>query len=164
MESSVIRQIHRLRQMTVGELRVEWEKLYGQATRSRNRDYLWRRLAWRLQELEHGGLSDCAKARIEELATDAFTRARTPSQPADAASEPVPATTQTSSRRDPRLPTPGTILLKEYHGKQIRVLATQDGFEWDGRHFRSLSAVARAVTGQKWNGRLFFGLTQRKRS
>ncbi len=164
MESSVIQQIHRLRQMTVGELRIEWEKLHGEPTRSRNRDYLWRRLAWRVQELEHGGLSDHTKARIDELAPDAFTPARTPSQPTHMASEPVPATTQTSSRRDPRLPSPGTILLREYHGKQIRVLATEDGFEYDRRHFRSLSAVARAVTGQKWNGRLFFGLTKRKRS
>ena len=163
MESSVIRKIHRLRPMTVGELRIEWEKLYGQASRSRNRDFLFRRLAWRVQELQHGGLSDHTKARIDELGPDAFTRARTSSVAAHATSEPVPATTQTSSRRDPRLPSPGTVLLKEYRGNSIRVLATQDGYEWDGHHFQSLSAVARAITGAKWNGRLFFGLTKRKR-
>ena len=62
-----------------------------------------------------------------------------------------------------RLPTPGTVLTRRYHGHEIRVVTLDDGFEWEGRHFRSLSAVASAVTGAKWNGLLFFGLTQRKR-
>ena len=163
MESSVIRQIHRLRQMTVGELRIEWEKLYGQASRSRNRDFLFRRLAWRVQELEHGGLSDHAKQRIDELAPDIFARARARQEAIPAAVD-APQSQAQPACRDPRLPSPGTVLVKEYRGNSIRVLATQDGFEYDGRHFRSLSAVARAVTGQKWNGRLFFGLTKRKRS
>ena len=64
MDNTVIRRIHALRQMTVAELRVEWERLYGEPTSSRNRDYLFRRLAWRVQEIAHGGLSDAAKARI----------------------------------------------------------------------------------------------------
>jgi hypothetical protein len=54
-------------------------------------------------------------------------------------------------------------LTRQYHGREIRVLTLDDGFEWDGQHFRSLSAVARAITGAKWNGRLFFNLTTRKR-
>ena len=61
METSVIRRIHRLRQMTVGELRIEWLKLYGEPSRNRNRDYLWRRLAWHVQEIAHGGLSNRAQ-------------------------------------------------------------------------------------------------------
>ena len=61
------------------------------------------------------------------------------------------------------MPSPGTVLSREYHGREIRVVTLPDGFEWDGQHYGSLSAVARAVTGSKWNGRLFFGLTTRKR-
>ena len=68
-----------------------------------------------------------------------------------------------SSHRDPRLPSPGTIIVKQYRGNEIRVLVLDDGFEWEAQHYRSLSAVARAVTGQRWNGLLFFGLTERKR-
>ena len=165
MEKSMLGEINRLRQMTVAELREEWERLYGEPTRSRNRDYLWRRLAWRVQELAHSGLSDHAKARIEELATEGFQRTRTPSVAAldadrDAQAKREPKVTRI---RDARRPTPGTILSRPYHGREIRVVALEDGFEWEGRRFGSLSAVAKAVTGQKWNGWLFFGLTQRKR-
>ena len=115
------------------------------------------------QELAHGGLSDRAKARIDELAEDGFTRARTPvsAVPADVL---TPAgRPRRRPARDPRLPVPGTVLSRQHHGQEIRVLVLDDGFEWDGRRFGSLSAVARAVTGQKWNGWLFFGLTKRKR-
>ena len=159
METSVTRQIHRLRQLTVGELQIEWQKLYGQPTRSRNRACLWKRLAWRLQELQFGGLSDRSRQRIEALAPDGFVRARTPNVAAPVGNPAKPAV----PHRDLRLPSPGTVLTRPYHGNAIRVLALDDGFEWDGLHYRSLSAVARAVTGQRWNGLLFFGLTERKR-
>ena len=161
MEKTVITEIARLRCLSVAELRDEWFRLYGEPTRSRNRDYLWKRLAWRVQELQYGGLGDRAKARIEELAPDGFVRARTPAQVIPVP-DPAPET-KPRPRRDPRLPSPGTVLTRQYHGHEIRVLTLDDGFEWDGRQFGSLSAVARAVTGQKWNGWLFFGLTKRSR-
>ena len=163
MENSVIRRIHALRQMTVAELRCEWERLCGEPTRSKNKDYLFRRLAWRVQEIAHGGLSDAAKDRIAELATGTVTRVRTPRGALDAAvaaNQPNPAPIP---KRDPRLPAPGTALTRQYHGREIRVLTLDDGFEYDGNHYGSLSAVARAITGARWNGKLFFGLTQRKR-
>ncbi len=163
-ETSVIRQIHRLREMTVGELRVEWMKFYGEPTRSRNRDYLWRRLTWRVQELAHGGLSDAAKTRIDELAPESFTRSKTPQNGNGAAPAADQQPHQHRGHRDPRLPSPGTVLTRQYKGHEIRVVVLDDGFEWEGRRYGSLSAVARAVTGQKWNGWLFFGLTKRKRS
>jgi len=65
--------------------------------------------------------------------------------------------------RDPRLPKPGSTLSRQYRGHEIRVLVLEDGFEYDGRHYASLSALAREVTGQRWNGLLFFGLTKRDR-
>ncbi len=160
MADNVLRRIHALRQMSVAELRREWERLYGEPTRSRNRDYLWRRLAFRAQELANGGLSDRAKARINDLAPNQFTR--TPREALDAAvAANVPETSK--SKRDPRLPAPGSVLTRQYHGREIRVLTLDDGFEWNRQHFSSLSAVARTITGAKWNGRLFFNLTTRKR-
>ena len=162
MERSMLSEINRLRQMTVAELQAEWLRLYGEPSRSRNRDFLWRRLAWRVQELAHGGLSDRARARIDELAPDTFVRARVP---ATAPQMPASATESRQRRpvRDLRLPTPGSVITKQWRGREIEVVVRDDGFEWDGQLFTSLSAVARAVTGARWNGHLFFGLTARKR-
>ena len=64
--------------------------------------------------------------------------------------------------RDRRIPKPGVVLSRRYHGQEIRVTVVEDGFEWNGRRFKSLSALAREVTGQRWNGLLFFGLTKGK--
>jgi hypothetical protein len=152
--------------MTVAELRQEWETLYGEECRSRNRDYLFRRLAWRVQEIAHGGLSNAAKARIDELATDTCTRYQTPREALDAATAVnVKTTTMTPprSKRDPRLPSPGTVIVKNYKCRELRLVVHEDHFELDGRSFLSLSEAARHVTGSRWNGRLFWGLTQRRR-
>src|SRR5215470_13984487 len=103
--------------MPVAELRLEWRRLYGEETRSRNRDYLWKRLAWRVQELAYGGLDEATKQRLAELAPEGFVRARRPSgfDPDKLISTPAP-------RRDDRLPTPGTVLTRQWHGAEIRVL------------------------------------------
>ena len=154
---SVLVEIQRLRAMTVGELRDRWRELYSDDARSRNKDFLFRRLAWRLQELAYGGLSDRAKARAAELAGNAPLRIRPPRGFEPTALAPPPP------KRDPRLPKVGTVLVRDYRGEEIRVAVRDDGFEWNGRTFDSLTAVARAITGQHWNGRLFFGLTTRSR-
>ncbi len=167
METTLLRELHRIQRLSVGELQVEWSRLHnGDACRSRNRTYLVKRLCWRVQELRHGGLSDRARARIDELAPDLFVRAKTPREALDAATvanQPKPADPVSGPKRDPRLPAPGSVLTRQYHGREIRVVTLDDGFEWNGQHFSSLSAVARAITGAKWNGRLFFNLTTRKR-
>jgi hypothetical protein len=161
-DRTVLAQIARLKRMPVAELRLEWRRLYGEETRSRNRDYLWKRLAWRVQELAYGGLDEATKQRLEELAPETYVRARRPNgfdpDRALAPAQPPPA-----SKRDARLPTPGTVLTRSWHGNEIRVLVREDGYEHDGTMYGSLSALARAVTGQRWNGKLFFGLTTRKR-
>jgi len=163
MEKTVLGRIDRLRRMTVGELQAEWLRLYGEPTRSRNKTYLFRRLAWRVQELAHAGLSDAATTRIAELAVDTLTRARTPRAALDAARAVTPTTTSSQSKRDPRLPSPGTVIVKQYKGRELRLVVHEDHFELDGQSYRSLSEAARAVTGSRWNGRLFWGLTQRRR-
>jgi len=165
MQASVTAQIQALRQMKVAELRVRWRELYGEDTRSCNRDYLWRRLAWRVQELAFGGLSERAKARLAELAEHVDLRFRPPrgwKDAIEAATAPRPAL-ETGPVRDSRLPKPGTVLSHPYRGHDIRVTVLDKGFEWQGRPYRSLSAIAREVTGQRWNGLLFFGLTRRER-
>lgn len=165
MKGTVTSQIAALRQMSVGELRDEWFRLNGEPTRSRNRDFLYRRLAWRLQELQQGGLSDRAKHRLAELGEQEFVRARPPATTPTLAHG-AASTEERSERRptrDPRLPTPGTVISRTYKGRELRLVVRGDGFELDGQMHGSLSEAARAVTGQHWNGRLFWGLTQRKR-
>jgi hypothetical protein len=163
MNASIPQQIARFQAMTVGELRIEWERLYGETTRSRNRVYLWKRLAWRIQELEYGGLTEACKARILELAPATFTRSQLPPgfKPESMV---VPTSPGATTRRDQRLPAPGSTIVRKYKGGDVRVLVLDDGFEWDGRRFDSLSEAAFAVTASKWNGWLFFGLTGRKRA
>ena len=68
-----------------------------------------------------------------------------------------------TTRRDPRLPAPGSTIVREYRGQTLRLNVLDDGFELDGVHYGSLSEAARVVTGQRWNGPLFWGLRDRKR-
>ena len=164
-QASVTAQIQALRGMKVADLRLKWRELFGEDSRSNNRDFLWRRLAWRVQELAYGGLSERAKARLAELAKEVDLRFLPPrgwKDALEAASAARPAI-EPGPIRDPRLPKPGTMLSRPYRGHDIRVTILDKGFEWQGRPYRSLSAVAREVTGQRWNGLLFFGLTKRDR-
>ena len=163
VEKSMLAEINRLRKMSVAQLRDEWFRLYGEPTNSRNRDYLWRRLAWRVQELAHRGLGDCARARIAELVPDAFIRARTPREFQPPVETPAAATTATRTPRDSRLPSPGTVISRQWHGRELRLVVVEDGYELDGQHFDSLSEAARHVTGAHWNGKLFWAIVQRKR-
>jgi hypothetical protein len=163
VSDSIIKEIQALQRMTVGQLRVEWERLYGEPTRSRNRTYLWRRLAWRIQEIEYGGLRDETRQRMFEAAPATFVRSQIPvgfQLQENGASAPPGAV---APRRDPRLPSPGSTIVREYRGQTLRLLVLADGFELDGVHHNSLSEAARVVTGQRWNGPLFWGLTKRTR-
>lgn len=162
-DASILKEIRRLRGMSVGELRLRWRELYGADTRSRNREFLFRRLAWRVQELALGGLSERARARIEELAPDRFERVRPPAHAIPDMGE-SELRAESRPRRDPRLPVPGSIISKAYKGRELRVTVREGGYEFDGGMFPSLTAIAKAVTWSKnINGRLFFGLTGRRR-
>ncbi len=160
---SITAQILALQRMKVSDLRAEWRRLYGEDTQSCNRQYLWRRLAWRVQELAYGGLSERAKARIAELNRDGDLRFLPPrGWDPDAIVAPAPTSGQGARPiRDPRLPDPGAVITRHYRGQEIRVSVFEKGFEYQRRPYKSLSAVAKSVTGQKWNGWLFFGLTRR---
>lgn len=150
---ALIQRLAEIQSLSTGQLRAEFERLSGRPTGSWNRDWLRRKVSWLVQE----------RARRESDAVDAPTlvqevRDQPRSPRLDAPIQMLP-----SPVRDPRLPKPGTVLVRDYRGLRLMVTVLERGFEWNGTPYGSLSAVARAVTGQHWNGRLFFNLTQRRR-
>ena len=160
MRPETARAVECLQGMTVRELREEYARVFDEASRSNNKQHLWRRIAWRLQELDEGGLSERALRRARELANDADLRIRPPK----GAWEPFNGRTQIRNAafsHDPRLPMPGTILAREYHGQTHQVTVLAGGFEYEGESYRSLTAVAKAIIGTHWNGYHFFGLGKR---
>jgi hypothetical protein len=152
MAESIATQVTRLQSMTVGELRDRYAEVFGEQPRSRNKDYLWKRVAFRIQELTEGGISERARRRAEQLARDADLRVRAPEGAAGAPSAPP------AMPRDPRLPPAGSTLKRLFNGKEHLVRVLDSGFEYEGRTFESLSAVARTIAGTRWNGFLFFNL------
>ena len=163
MSETIVSQINALRRMTVGELREKYREVYGEDTRSGNKDWLWKRIAWRIQELAHGGLSERAKRRAAELANEADIRMRVPKGAFDG----VPGTVRKeksgksirTAGRDRRVPIPGTTLSREYKGVVHTVKVLDLGFEYEGRRYKSLSAIAKEITGAHWNGYLFFNIS-----
>jgi hypothetical protein len=147
-----------LRRMTVTQLRERYAEVFGEAARSFNKQHLVKRVAWRLQALREGDLSERARHRARELANDADLRIRPPATPGDAGDNGGTATSAFRVEADDRLPMAGTLLTRRYKGRTIQVRVLERGFEFDGDVYRSLSAVAKAVTGSHWNGRLFFDM------
>jgi hypothetical protein len=146
-----------LRRLSAKELRQRFAELFGQPTHTGNKTWLIRRIAWRLQALAEGDLSERARRRAAELANDADLRIGPPPAPratSRAVSSALPTTT--GAERDSRLPPPGTVLTRPYKGQVLQVLVRSDGFEFDGRLFPSLSAAAKAITGAHCSGFLFF--------
>ena len=139
--------------MTGAELAEKYLALFGQTARSRNKDFLRKRLAWRIQELAEGGLSERALARIEELGADALALWRRPARGVAASPTRPPGE---RAARDPRLPSTGTVLTRVHGTTEHRVTVLDDGFEYRGERYRSLSKIARLITGTPWNGYLFF--------
>lgn len=152
---SVAAQLAELESMSTGQLQEKWGEVFGEAPRSRNKAYLQKRLAYRLQEIAEGGLSAQCLARIDELSEKAPIRRRGRSAGSMPAKSPE---LKEVPERDPRLPPIGVELVKNHKGEEHRVLCRADGFEWQGTVYKSLSKVAKAITGTSWNGYLFFGL------
>jgi hypothetical protein len=162
MKPHIAKEVRALQRLTVGELRAKYREAFGEESRSGNRTFLWRRIAWRLQELDEGGLSERAVRRARELACDADLRIRPP-KGAFANLNGQTITRQLSAPHDWRLPMPGTILTREYRGETHQVTVLPNGFEYDGEVYRSLTAIAKAITHTHWNGPAFFGLREGKR-
>lgn len=141
---NVLRRLARLQEMPTAELKNEWRQLFGSEGPPFSRTYLQSRLAHRIQELAYGGIARGTVARLEamgEKLDGGNVRVR-------------------RLRADDR-PIAGTRLLREYQGIEHVVAVLAHGFEFEGRPYRSLSAIARHVTGTRWNGWSFFGLRGR---
>lgn len=158
MGLNVGQMVTELRRMTVAELRRRYAEVCGEGTRSNHKDYLVRRIAWRAQANAEGGLPERARRRALEIANDADLRTRAPGPPRPIRSDPAASTHRLEVPADARLPMPGALLVREYRGRTIRVRVLPKGFDYDGTIYRSLSAIAKAVTGAHWNGYLFFGI------
>ena len=165
MEHSIQEQIEELGRMTVNQLRDKYREVFGEESRSNHKQYLFRRIAWRIQALAEGGLSDRARRRALEIANDADLRLRAPkrtnSQDAKLNSY-LSVSMRVPRALDPRLPPPGAWLEREFKGQRVAVKVRVDGFEFQGKIYRSLTAIALEVTGTHWNGYAFFGLPSPK--
>jgi hypothetical protein len=137
----VLKQVAALPGMSTQNLKKMWKDLFNADPPPYNKQFLVKRLAYRLQELAYGGLTETSEKRLQNLADGENQAIGTPTK-----------------RATGNHPIPGTRLLREWKGVEHCVTALADGFEHQGQHFRSLSAVARAITGTRWNGRVFFGL------
>jgi hypothetical protein len=159
MKLNVGREVAALQRMTVRELRTRYADAFGEETRAGNKAWLVKRIVWRLQSLAEGDLSERARQRAAELANDADVRMLPPkAKPAMAAPAGRTKTATLAVNGDDRLPLAGTVLTRVYKGQTIQVKVLPKGFEFEGEVFKSLSAVAKAITGQHCSGYYFFRL------
>ena len=139
--ADVLGRVASLKVASTADLKQQWRELFGKEPPPFNKAYLQSRLAYRIQELAYGGLKPETRARLEALGEQldggnvVLRRIRADSRPLA-----------------------GTRLLREWKGVEHAVTVLADGFEWEGRPYQSLSAIARAITGTRWNGWTFFGL------
>jgi hypothetical protein len=155
---NITKEVAAMQRMTTGELVEKYAEVFGESTRSRHRQYLIKRIAWRMQANAEGDLSERARRRAMELANDADIRTTPPRErkpDPDAEGRTKTAKTGVCPRTDLL---PGTNLTRKYKGRTIRAKVLQDGFECEGERYKSLTAVARAITGKHWNGYHFFNL------
>src|ERR1700679_479025 len=162
MDASVFTEIEELHRMKAGALRIRYREVFGEESRSSNKQFLFRRIAWRLQANAEGDLSERARRRIVDIADDRDLRVRAPKDFVACAEPGSPLIDRTVPPKDYRLPGPGTLITRRLGDRQIVVKVLTDGFEYESRRYRSLSAIAREVTGTRWNGLLFFGLAERR--
>jgi hypothetical protein len=164
MAHTVVAAIEQLRTLNVIALQKKYQQIFGDESRSSNKQYLFRRIAWRLQANAEGGLSERACHRALQIADEADLRTRAPKGflSAQVSASATSTVDHPHAQRDARLPASGSLLTRRLNDRQIVVKVLAEGFEFESRHYRSLSAIAREVTGTRWNGLLFFGLAERR--
>jgi hypothetical protein len=156
MAETNLTQIMELKEKSLSELQTKHQELFpDQPTPSSNKVYLWRKIAYRLQELEYGGISAEAQNKIQQLIQQFDPINNKTLRPDDTMKE-RPRRTKLS--RDKRLPIPGTVIIKEYKGVKLEVKILESGFEFRNKIYKSLTAIAKEITGAHWNGYLFFNL------
>ncbi len=147
MSEMVLAQLAALKTTSTADLKAQWRKLFDSEPPPYNRRFLESRLAYRIQELAFGGLKPATAKKLEALGEQIDGRR--------------------SGKRKPRMdvkPIAGTRLVREWQGTVQTVTVLAEGYEWQGRPYQSLSAVARAITGTRWNGWIFFGLKNQQRA
>ena len=159
MQRNVATEVAALRRMTTGQLRHRYAEAFGETTNANNKAWLVKRIAWRLQALVEGDLSERARRRAAELANDADLRLSPPVASGPKLGAPVrPVADVLPLQGEHRIPPPGSILTRPYKGEVLQVRVLDHGFEFEGEVFGSLSAVARKITGGHCNGYAFFRL------
>ena len=142
----ILARLAALKSMSVNELKTEWQALFDAPAPNNSRTFLESRMAYRIQELTYGGPDKQTRRLLDLLADEVEGTLKRKAQIAD-----------------PRNPVVGTKLIREWDGVAHTVTVLKDGFDWGGQRYKSLSAVARAITGTRWNGYRFFGLREMKR-
>ena len=148
MTDTVLTQLAALKAAPIGALKQKWRDLFESEPPPYNRRFLEHRLAYRIQELTYGGLKPETVRRLRDLA-ETLDGGKTEAR---------------RRRADHDRPIAGTRLIREYQGVEHCVTVRHDGFEYQGLPYKSLSAIARAITGTRWNGRIFFGLKNQRAS
>ena len=146
-------EIDALRKLSTTQLANRYVELFGKPPRVKNREWLWKRCAWKLQEQRYGGLSAVAKQRLEVLVAEIELLAGENRRRVSGSLR---------VKRRVHKDWVGTVFTRTWHGRKIHVQVVEGGYEWDGVVYTSLSAVANAVSGSHWSGRRFFGLTKRR--
>jgi hypothetical protein len=141
MTDTIVAKISALKHKPTPDLRKMWKDLFETEAPRQNRKFLESRLAYRIQELEYGGLKPATIQRLEALGEELDG-----------------GKAEVRSRRTDDRPISGTRLIREYQGVEHCVTVLADGFDYQGRPYKSLSAIARAITGTRWNGWVFFGI------
>jgi len=141
MHDSALAQVAALPEKSTAELKQLWRELYDREPPPYNRPFLVKRLAYRIQELAFGGLSARAEAKLKALVAEEDRRVKG----------------KLPLRKSDR-PISGTRLIRAWQGVEHTATVLDDGFEYQGRKYKSLSAIARAITGTRWSGPLFWGL------
>jgi len=143
MKNTVLAQVAELSRMKMPQLKERWKALFDSEPPARNRAHMVKRLAYRIQELAYGGLPEDTTDQLRDIAEQHE---------------------QTSRRSRKDGPVVGTRLVREWKGERHEVTVTRDGYEYRGRPFKSLSAIARTITGTRWNGPLFFGIRKQEQA
>ena len=145
-DASVIARLAAMQAMSMNDLKDMWANLFSTSAPNNSRAFLEVRIANRIQELTYGGLSREACRTLDMLADEVEGKV-----------------VRKSMADDARNPMPGTKLLREWNGVEHTVTMLSDGYEWNARKYKSLSAIAKAITGTNWNGFRFFGLREKSR-
>jgi len=156
MQENLLTKIMNLKDASLEALKKKYSELFeGKPAPSNNKTYLWKKIAYKLQELEYGGLATETQGKIQEL-IQKYDPVNNKAMRPDRAPQDQPK--KPNLRRDKRLPIPGTVITKEYKGIKLQVKILESGFEYSSKVYKTLTAIAKEVTGAHWNGYLFFNL------